>query len=620
MRKFFFPNPDQSPKEGGMEIHKKIAVVDFGGQYAHLIASRIRRLGTYTEILSNEEPLSNYKKYSGIILSGGPESVYEPDSPTIPTEIFELGIPVLGICYGHQLIMKLLGGVVERSGTGEYGPASLELHVTNGNSLLKNFVGGEQVWMNHADEVVKLPEGFSRIASSKDCGYAVVENSSKKIFGIQFHAEVSHSEKGSVLLDNFIQICGASRTWGIDRFLKEKIKEIQETVKPGQKIFMLVSGGVDSTVSYLLLCKALGAERVLGFLIDTGFMRKGEVLPLQEKLALQNIHLTVRDESSLFYKNLSDKTDPEEKRKIVGNLFLEARDRAVKDLDLEHGDWLLGQGTIYPDTIESGGTKHSHTIKTHHNRVEAIQKLIEEGKVIEPIRDLYKDEVRELGVLLGLEPEWVGRHPFPGPGLVVRMLAVEKQAKEADQKEIDSYLATQNGLSGKILPVASVGVKGDRRSYANCVVLNDIGTDWKTLDRVATHLSNQFSFINRVVLLPFETDVEKVVFRFTGIRLDKICSDLLREADYAVESVIRKAGLYNRIWQMPVVLLPIGEKENEKSIVLRPVESQEAMTANFFPMERSLLQKIKTEVLKVRGIRYVFFDLTNKPPGTIEWE
>ncbi|MDI7183910.1 glutamine-hydrolyzing GMP synthase, partial [Leptospira santarosai] len=215
-----------------MEIHKKIAVVDFGGQYAHLIASRIRRLGTYTEILSNEEPLSNYKKYSGIILSGGPESVYEPDSPTIPTEIFELGIPVLGICYGHQLIMKLLGGVVERSGTGEYGPASLELHVTNGNSLLKNFVGGEQVWMNHADEVVKLPEGFSRIASSKDCGYAVVENSSKKIFGIQFHAEVSHSEKGSLLLDNFIGICGASRTWGIDRFLKEKIREIQETVKP----------------------------------------------------------------------------------------------------------------------------------------------------------------------------------------------------------------------------------------------------------------------------------------------------------------------------------------------------------------------------------------------------
>lgn len=603
-----------------MEIQKKIAVVDFGGQYAHLIASRIRRLGAYTEILSNEEPLSNYKKYSGIILSGGPESVYEPDSPTITSQIFELGIPVLGICYGHQLIMKLLGGVVERSGTGEYGPASLELHVSNGNSLLKNFVGGEQVWMNHADEVVKLPDGFTRIASSKDCGYAVVENSSKKIFGIQFHAEVSHSEKGSVLLDNFIGICGASRTWGIDQFLKEKIKEIQETVKPGQKIFMLVSGGVDSTVSYLLLCKALGAERVLGFLIDTGFMRKGEVLPLQKKLTSQNIHLTVRDESALFYESLKGKSDPEEKRKIVGNLFLEARDRAVKDLDLEHGDWLLGQGTIYPDTIESGGTKHSHTIKTHHNRVEAIQKLIEEGKVIEPIRDLYKDEVRDLGVLLGLEPEWVGRHPFPGPGLVVRMLAVEKKGTEEDQKAIDSYLSTQNGLEGKILPVASVGVKGDRRSYANCAVLNDIDTDWKTLDRVATHLSNQFSFINRVVLLPFESNVKKLNFRFTGMQLDKNCSDLLREADHAVESVIRKAGLYDKIWQMPVVLLPIGEKENEKSVVLRPVESQEAMTANFFPMERSLLQEIKTKVSEIPGIRYVFFDLTNKPPGTIEWE
>ncbi|MBM9578741.1 glutamine-hydrolyzing GMP synthase [Leptospira sp. 201903070] len=603
-----------------MEIQKKIAVVDFGGQYAHLIASRIRRLGAYTEILSNEEPLSSYQKYAGIILSGGPESVYEPDSPTITTKLFELGIPVLGICYGHQLIMKLLGGVVERSGTGEYGPASLELHSSNGNSLLKNFVGGEQVWMNHADEVVKLPDGFSRIASSKDCGYAVVENSSKKIFGIQFHAEVSHSEKGSILLDNFIEICGASRTWGIDQFLKEKIKEIQETVRPEQKVFMLVSGGVDSTVSYLLLCKALGTERVLGFLIDTGFMRKGEVLPLQEKLKSQNIHLTVRDESNLFYESLIGKSDPEEKRKIVGNLFLEARDRAVKELDLEHGDWLLGQGTIYPDTIESGGTKHSHTIKTHHNRVEAIQKLIEEGKVIEPIRDLYKDEVRDLGILLGLEPEWVGRHPFPGPGLVVRMLAVEKTSSDADQKEIDAYLSTQNGLSGRILPVASVGVKGDRRSYANCAVLNDIDTDWKTLDRIATHLSNQFSFINRVVLLPFEKNVKNLTFRFTGMQLDKKCSDLLREADSIVESIIFKAGLYNQIWQMPVVLLPIGEKDDEKSIVLRPVESQEAMTANFFPMKRELLQEIKTEVLKIPGIRYVFFDLTNKPPGTIEWE
>lgn len=211
-----------------MEVRKKIAVVDFGGQYAHLIASRIRRLGAYTEILSNEESLSNYQKYTGIILSGGPESVYEPDSPTITTRIFELGIPVLGICYGHQLIMKLLGGVVERSGTGEYGPTSLQIHDSGEKFLLKNFIGGERVWMNHADEVVKLPEGFTRTASSKDCGYAVVENTSKKIFGIQFHAEVSHSENGSLLLDNFIQICGASRTWGIDRFLKKRSKRFKK--------------------------------------------------------------------------------------------------------------------------------------------------------------------------------------------------------------------------------------------------------------------------------------------------------------------------------------------------------------------------------------------------------
>ncbi|TGK56869.1 glutamine-hydrolyzing GMP synthase [Leptospira wolffii] len=601
-----------------MEHQKVIGIVDFGGQYAHLIASRIRRLGAYSEILSDDEPLETYSKLSGLILSGGPESVYEPDSPSISEKIFELGIPILGICYGHQLMMKLLGGEVKKAGVAEYGRASLDSIDKNGTRLLEGFSGGEVVWMSHGDEVTRLPDGFSQTSSSQDCKYAVVENKEKRWYGIQFHPEVTHTEKGSVLLKNFVRISGAEGTWDLKQYLKLKEEELRVSVPSDKKVFLLVSGGVDSTVCYLLLSQALGKERVKGVLIDTGFMRKNEVSDLQKNLAPHGIHLHVHDASELFYTNLKGKTDPEEKRKIVGNLFLQAQADCAKELGLNSEEWLLGQGTIYPDTIESGGTKHSHTIKTHHNRVEAIQKLMEEGKIVEPIKDLYKDEVRELGNFLGLPKEWTQRHPFPGPGLVVRMIAQKQDSTESVQKELDASL-NSSGLKGKLLPVASVGVKGDQRSYANCAVIS--GTkDWDRLDKISTAVTNQIASINRVVLLLGSEKLEDLSFHFQAIELNKKDSDLLREVDSVVEKILRKRDLYDRIWQMPVVLLPISSKEGEKSVVLRPVDSQEAMTASFFRLEQSVLDELVAEVQKVSGIRYVFYDLTNKPPGTIEWE
>jgi GMP synthase (glutamine-hydrolysing) len=603
-----------------MERDKKIAVIDFGGQYSHLIASRIRRLGAYTEILSNEDPISCFEGYAGLVLSGGPSSVYEKDSPKMDSRIFELGIPVLGICYGHQLATILLGGSVESSGSAEYGPADLILNKQESCPLAIGMSGVSRVWMSHGDEVVQLPKGFQIFGSSESCKYAMVGDVSRNLYGIQFHPEVTHSQEGNILFKNFIKICGAEKSWSLEEFIDQEMNIIHKQVGESGKVFLLVSGGVDSTVAYLLLAKALGKDRVKGLLVDTGFMRKNEVKNLKTNLHSLGFDLWIRDESEAFYQALEGKTDPEEKRMIVGNLFLDAQARAVSELNLDPNEWILGQGTIYPDTIESGGTKHSHKIKTHHNRVPAIQKLLDEGKIIEPLRDLYKDEVRELGNKLGLAKEWTERHPFPGPGLVVRMIATHKEIDPNLVENIQAKLLDYHpDVKCKILPFPSVGVQGDQRSYANCLLLNAFTNDWELMDRVATEATNRFRSINRVVFLPQESSLPEN-YHYTELKLDRLHSDLLREADDIVFHTLHKERIHNEIWQMPVVLVPCGRNKGEYSIVLRPVESNEAMTASFYRMDMRILEKLKISIQGIKGISDVFFDLTNKPPGTIEWE
>jgi GMP synthase (glutamine-hydrolysing) len=606
-----------------VESDKKIAVVDFGGQYSHLIASRVRRLGAYTEILSNEEKLEKYASYSGIILSGGPSSVYEKDSPQILPEIFQLGIPILGICYGHQLTMKILGGKVESTGESEYGPAEIQILDSNISNLSRSLSKTEKIWMSHGDEVVELPPGFSKIGSTDSCQYAMVSHESKKIYGIQFHPEVTHTIHGNILLSNFIKISGCKDTWNLQEFIQKEMEIIRRLVGERGKVFMLVSGGVDSTVAYLMLAKSLGAQRVKGLLVDTGFMRKNEVSGLRENLHKLGIDLTISDESQVFYNALVGKSDPEEKRLIVGNLFLEAQARAVEELNLDPKEWILGQGTIYPDTIESGGTKHSHKIKTHHNRVPAIQKMLDDGKIIEPLRDLYKDEVRELGNYLGLDTQWTDRHPFPGPGLVVRMIATKREVDSAIEKSIQQFFQKEvSNFICKVLPFPSVGVQGDQRSYANCLLINQFSQDWNLLDKIATSITNKFKEINRVVLLP--NGLNSIRFpdslEYTELHLNKEHSDLLREADFITNQFIYDHKITKEIWQMPVVLVPCGREKGKFSIILRPVESNEAMTANFYPMNWELLAKLCSDIQTIPQISDVFFDLTNKPPGTIEWE
>jgi GMP synthase (glutamine-hydrolysing) len=596
---------------------QKIGIIDFGGQYAHLIASRIRRIGVYTELLTNSESIEKYKEYSGLIFSGGPSSVYEENSPQISKEVLELGLPILGICYGHQLIMKLMGGIVSPSKTAEFGPAMININYRS--KFTRNLEDFEKVWMSHGDEVEKLPEGFQKFASSNDCKYAGVINNDKKIYGIQFHPEVSHTKNGNILLSNFLEICNIQKNWNMEHYLDQKIKELKEKIPENKKVFVLVSGGVDSTVAYSLLVKALGNNRVKGLLVDTGFMRKNEVIDISKKLAIAGIQIDIEDASEQYYKSLLGVTNPEIKRNIIGNLFLVIKNRVMSRIIDDPENWILGQGTIYPDTIESGGTKLSQRIKTHHNRIDAIKELMEAGGLIEPISELYKDEVRELGHLLGLDDSLINRHPFPGPGLAVRMLATDEDRTFGDKVLIQKSLKSIQNISFRILPIRSVGVQGDSRTYKHCLVLNDFTGEWENYNKISSIITNNIRDINRVIFEPFRSKkLNKLIFN--PIKLDKKFSDLLREADAIVFSILEKHNIQNEIWQMPVVLLPVGDSKKKYSIVLRPVESKEAMTANFYFMKRKILKEIVRNLLKLKKISNVFYDITNKPPGTIEWE
>ena len=414
------------------------------------------------------------------------------------------------------------------------------------------------------------------------------------------------------ILRKFVDLC-APEQWSLDRYADRVGEDILREVGD-RKVFMLVSGGVDSTVAFTLLNKVLGPERVQGLLVDTGLMRKEEVYAIQEAFAPLGIrNLLVEDASETFFRALKDVYEPEAKRAAIGKTFLDVQ-RSVSErmgLRIEDG-WMLGQGTIYPDTIETGGTKHADKIKTHHNRVELIQKMMEAGLVIEPLKELYKDEVRALGEELSLPHDLVWRHPFPGPGLGVRILC----AKEPFTLE---QIEPATDLPHVILPVKSVGVQGDGRTYRHAVALfsTERVPDASHYER-ATSIPNGSRVFSRVLTCLSHSQPFDAVFTATCI--DRHTSDLLRDADAIVAQHIRDAGLYEKIWQMPVVLLPIGARSGNRSIVLRPIESTDAMTAAAFHLPAKLLRAITDELLCLPGLDAVFLDLTNKPPATIEWE
>ena len=511
-----------------------ILVLNFGGQYCHLIARRVRDFGVYAEILPCDVSLKEIGKLKpdGIILSGGPASVYEHNAPAMDRKILGLGIPILGICYGLQLIAKYVGGEVLGGKLKEFGKK--DMHVKKPGKLLKRLSKKEEVWMSHGDLVAKLPNDFEILASTDTCKIAAFENNERKLYGIQFHAEVAHTPKGSQILQNFVfDICRAKKDWRIGNLVKKLVKETKKEVGKNL-VIMGVSGGVDSAVAATLLHKSIG-NRLYCVFVDHGLIRKNEAEEVknffEKKLKFRHFYFV--DASQIFLERLKGVAEPEEKRKIIGHTFIEIFENKVAELGKKHKNIkFLGQGTIYPDRIESAQpSKFASKIKSHHN-VTLPEKM--KLKVIEPLKEFYKDEVRKLGKELKVPDEILNRHPFPGPGLAIRIL---------------------------------------------------------------------------------------------GEVTDKRLS-ILREADFIFIDELKKSGYYSKTWQAFAALLPVkavgvmGDARTYEYIIsLRAVTSLDAMTADWAKLPNELLEKISNRIInEVRGVNRVLYDISQKPPATIEYE
>ena len=585
-----------------LSTQPQITVLDAGGQYCHLIARRVRDLGVYADVAPSETRAAELQGRKGVIISGGPSSVYDAESPTIDPALLDSGTPVLGICYGQQLMAHLLGGEVQKGERGEYGFAQLDILASDG--ILRGVEGRQQVWMSHRDLVAKAPPGFAVLAATDTCPIAAIAAPDRGLYAMQFHPEVAHTPSGRTILSNFLfDVCGCERDW--DPAGQIAAVENQIRVAAGARnVFFFVSGGVDSTVAYTLCLRALGPERVHGRYVDTGLMREDETDFVRKNFAeLGAQSFAVEDAQEQFLTALAGVTDPEEKRHIIGQQFVEVQERILESEHFLDGHWILGQGTIYPDTIESGGSAKADLIKTHHNRVAGIQKLIDAGRIIEPLAAFYKDEVRAVGTQLGLPAGLLDRHPFPGPGLAIRCLCTELSG------------APEQIPDGWIVPVRSVGVQGDSRTYRPVLAL----TEFPRSEEHAADLSNRLAGINRVVVAVW-TAASLGELRVTpaGLTAERLAR--LRHADAVVRRIAHESGFDREIWQFPVVLIPLGTAERRDSVVLRPIDSVDGMTARAVRMPPELLDRMTRELSAIKGVGGVFYDLTNKPPATIEWE
>ena len=603
-----------------MQQHDRVAVVDFGGQYAHLIATKVRRAGVLAEIRQPDDPVSAFAGYAGIILSGSPSLSSHDEDAGWTREVLDLDVPVLGFCFGHQEIAKYYGGTVIHGGR-EWGHAALFLHRTH--PLFEGCDSVETVWMSHFDSVATLGPDFEELGYSTSGEGAVphrnaaIGSDKLRRYGFQYHPEVDDTVNGDLMIRNFVLgICGCKATWDMSAYVEHEIAQIQAQVGD-QSVFLLASGGVDSTVAAKLLGTALPKGRLKLLHVNNGLMRKDETPEVEavfERLGLADC-LHVVDATDDFLTAMEGLVEPEAKRHAIGRTFVEVFQREAARLGIS--DHLLGQGTIYPDTIESGATKRAHVIKTHHNRVSIIEELIAQGRVIEPLAELYKVEVRELAEKLGVPHDLAWRHPFPGPGLGVRLLCSDGRTTAPDVGPELNELVAKHGLIAHALPIKSVGVKADLRSYEHPVLLSG-DAEHVDLMKLANDILKSVAGINRCVwnLGPAPTSLESRAAYTTRGRLD-----LLREADHQVTEGLRRHGLYDFIWQCPTAMVPLSMSgQGQELVVIRPVYSERAMTARPAPLPPELLDELREGILGLPGVSGLCLDLTSKPPGTIEWE
>lgn len=622
---------------------EKIVVLDFGSQYAHLIAKRFRALGYYSEIELPSCDVEKLRDAKGIVFSGGPASVYDEKTPDFNSRILDLDVPILGLCYGHYIVHLGYNGKVGKAEVGEFGFAQLNIRKELNSPLFKGIDPQQQVWMSHQDGVLSMGDGFEVIGSTKDCPFAATQNLAKKRFSLQCHCEVKDTPCGNQIFENFAQYCQMPKNWDEDAVLNHIIEDTKK--QAGDKnVLLFLSGGVDSTVAFALLNKALGQDRVLGLHIDNGFMRKNESSNVDKAYRGHNFNnFVVKDASESFLSAIAGLTDPQKKRMAVGENFITVRDNFVKEQNLDENRYMLAQGTLYPDIIESGGTKNSHTIKTHHNRVEGIQKLIEKGLIIEPLKDLYKDEVRRMGKKLGLEDDLVMRHPFPGPGLSINVLCSDGVLSEDDKEELKKAKEEFEGIEitefcenckaslvKTVLPVKSVGVQGDFRTYRfpACLAFKKDEKGFfhvpkvrEKVEKTSSTITNSARFLNRTVIKLYQKpgvkDEDLVLQKgyCTRERLDQ-----LREVDNIVLTELHKNGWYDKIFQHLTIDLPYATSEKKASFVLRPVVSEDVMTARFAWLPMELMDNIVKQIAELDFVDSLYLDCTNKPPATFGWE
>ncbi len=611
----------------GREGHDAVAVVDFGGQYAHLIATKVRHQGVLAEIRQPDDPLEAFTEYRGIIISGSPSLASQGEDSSYTKSIYDLDVPILGLCFGHQEIAQHYGGEVVHGGR-QWGRA--DLHLIADHPLFAGLDTIESVWMSHYDSVVSVgPEfielGFSKtVDGSPDHHFAAIGSDSLRRYGLQFHPEVDDTVHGDRMLSNFVlDICGCDVSWTMDGYLEEQVAYIRAQVGE-RSVFLLASGGVDSTVAAVLLGRALGPERLHLLHIDNGLMRHDEsrqVLALFEELGIAD-NLNFVDASDVFLDALHGVVEPEVKRRAIGNTFIHVFNTEAERLAV--GELMLGQGTIYPDTIETGASKRADTIKTHHNRVPVIEQMIADGKVVEPLVELYKAEVRELGERLGVPHDLIWRHPFPGPGLGVRLLCSdggEEALLATGQSDELQAIGDQFGLRTLALPMRSVGVKADLRAYEHPVMLSG-SAPWQDLLAATSQITAGVAGINRCVwnLAPdVPGGARALPATVTAERLD-----ILRRADHLVMEALRRHDLCDDVWQCPTVLAPVqldyGDGRAGELVVVRPVYSQRAMTARPVEFSTAVLDDLRRDLLALTGVSGLALDTTSKPPGTIEWE
>ena len=616
---------------------EKLAILDCGGQYTKVIDRRVRELGVKSDIFPINIKAEELKEYQSIILSGGPNSVSSDQRLKFDEKIFELGVPVLGICYGMQLMSDYFGGTVAGNVLKEYGQN--EIWIDTSSPIFDGLEENQKVLMSHGDTVKIAPEGFKVIAKSGQA-IAAIGNDEKKMYGLQFHPEVDLTENGMKILENFIRkVAKYQDFYALDDRIETSIKMIKEKVG-NNKVVVLVSGGVDSAVTAALLIKALPAENVYAIHIDSGFMRKNESDVICENLKKLGLKNLIRENAKDYFFNtvvevegkkigpLVDTIDPETKRQIIGEIFIRIANNVIERLGLDPETTFIAQGTLRPDLIESGNpdiSGYAHKIKTHHNDVAIVREARKKGLIVETNSDWHKDEVRKVARKLGLEESIASRQPFPGPGLAIRLICHDKSEEtEITSEEVQKINSIIEGTSEKaqILPIKSVGVQGDCRSYRNLGVLYGNGVDfsWSEVTTLAKQITDSINTINRVAYILNKKEIDQKINCF-DMKINDECVDLLRELDKIVTSNLETS----KVSQTFAVLVPIGITK-KYSVAIRTFVTNDFMTGRpgeiGKEVEKKDIQNIVKEIEEKFSdkIEFIMYDVTSKPPATCEWQ